>query len=141
MIRGRYERGATIITSDRDEDELGTLFGDLASAAMDSAPPSRARRDRDDRGTQFPQPRTRRSRGKKKNGKETRSSLSTKTVAITLVVPGPHPVRARSRVHVDDNGRSLWPSRGRSESPSFHTHHARIAAVRSEADPDLPIAL
>lgn len=37
VIRERYERGATIITSNRDPDELAELFGDalLASAAMD----------------------------------------------------------------------------------------------------------
>ncbi len=37
VIRGRYERGSTIVTSNRDVAELGTLFGDplLASAAMD----------------------------------------------------------------------------------------------------------
>jgi DNA replication protein DnaC len=37
LIRMRYERRATIITSNRDVDELHTLFGDplLASAAMD----------------------------------------------------------------------------------------------------------
>ena len=37
IIRLRYERGSTIITSNRDTDELHQLFGDplLASAAMD----------------------------------------------------------------------------------------------------------
>jgi len=37
LIRQRYERGSTIITTNRGTDELGTLFGDplLASAAMD----------------------------------------------------------------------------------------------------------
>ncbi len=37
IIRQRYERGSTIITSNRDPEELGQLFGDplLASAAMD----------------------------------------------------------------------------------------------------------
>lgn len=37
IIRARYERGATIITSNRDDEELGKLFNDplLASAAMD----------------------------------------------------------------------------------------------------------
>jgi len=37
IIRERYERSATILTSNRDSDELGELFGDplLASAAMD----------------------------------------------------------------------------------------------------------
>lgn len=37
IIRARYERGSTIITSNRDREELATLFGDpiLASAAMD----------------------------------------------------------------------------------------------------------
>lgn len=37
VIRQRYERGATIITSNRDDQELAQLFGDplLASAAMD----------------------------------------------------------------------------------------------------------
>jgi DNA replication protein DnaC len=37
VIRGRYERGAIIVTSNRDEHELFPLFGDplLASAAMD----------------------------------------------------------------------------------------------------------
>jgi len=37
LIRLRYERGSTIITSNRDTDELAELFGDplLASAAMD----------------------------------------------------------------------------------------------------------
>ncbi|MCA9856538.1 MAG: IS21-like element helper ATPase IstB [Dehalococcoidia bacterium] len=37
VIRERYERGATIVTSNRDPEELGELFGDplLASAAMD----------------------------------------------------------------------------------------------------------
>ena len=37
VIRTRHERAATIITSNRAEDELGQLFGDplLASAAMD----------------------------------------------------------------------------------------------------------
>lgn len=37
VIRRRYERGSTIITSNRDVSELGVLFGDplLASAAMD----------------------------------------------------------------------------------------------------------
>lgn len=37
VIRLRYERGATVITSNRDEQELHALFGDplLASAAMD----------------------------------------------------------------------------------------------------------
>lgn len=37
LIRGRYERGATIVTSNRAVEELYPLFGDplLASAAMD----------------------------------------------------------------------------------------------------------
>jgi DNA replication protein DnaC len=37
VIRGRYERAATVVTSNRDEEELYPLFGDplLASAAMD----------------------------------------------------------------------------------------------------------
>lgn len=37
IIRQRYERGSTIVTSNRDEEELGLLFGDalLASASMD----------------------------------------------------------------------------------------------------------
>lgn len=37
IIRQRYERGSTIITSNRDTEELAALFGDplLASAAMD----------------------------------------------------------------------------------------------------------
>jgi DNA replication protein DnaC len=37
VIRQRYERGAIVITSNRDEEELARLFGDplLASAAMD----------------------------------------------------------------------------------------------------------
>lgn len=37
IIRLRYQRGALIITSNRDVEELGSLFGDplLASAAMD----------------------------------------------------------------------------------------------------------
>ena len=37
VIRLRYERGATVLTSNRDEEELHALFGDplLASAAMD----------------------------------------------------------------------------------------------------------
>lgn len=37
IIRARYERGSTIITSNRDVTELGALFGDplLAAAAMD----------------------------------------------------------------------------------------------------------
>lgn len=37
LIRGRYERAATIVTSNRSVDELYALFGDplLASAAMD----------------------------------------------------------------------------------------------------------
>jgi DNA replication protein DnaC len=37
VIRLRYQRGAIIITSNRDAQELGALFGDplLASAAMD----------------------------------------------------------------------------------------------------------
>lgn len=37
LIRGRYERGATIVTSNRAVEELYALFGDplLASAAMD----------------------------------------------------------------------------------------------------------
>lgn len=37
VIRLRYERGATVLTSNRDEPELHKLFGDplLASAAMD----------------------------------------------------------------------------------------------------------
>jgi len=37
IIRQRYQRGAIIITSNRDLDEVGELFGDvlLASAAMD----------------------------------------------------------------------------------------------------------
>lgn len=37
VIRLRYERGATVLTSNRDEQELHGLFGDalLASAAMD----------------------------------------------------------------------------------------------------------
>lgn len=37
IVRRRYERGSTIITSNRDVNELGLLFGDplLASAAMD----------------------------------------------------------------------------------------------------------
>ena len=37
IIRHRYERASTIITSNRDPQELGALFGDplLASAAMD----------------------------------------------------------------------------------------------------------
>ena len=37
IIRARYERGSTVITSNRDREEIATLFGDpiLASAAMD----------------------------------------------------------------------------------------------------------
>lgn len=37
LIRLRYERASTLITSNRDTDELARLFGDplLASAAMD----------------------------------------------------------------------------------------------------------
>lgn len=37
VIRERYERGSTILTSNRDHEEIGELFGDplLASAAMD----------------------------------------------------------------------------------------------------------
>ncbi len=37
IIRSRYERGSTVITSNRDAGELGSLFGDplLAAAAMD----------------------------------------------------------------------------------------------------------
>jgi DNA replication protein DnaC len=37
VIRLRYQRGALVLTSNRDVDELGSLFGDplLASAAMD----------------------------------------------------------------------------------------------------------
>ncbi len=37
IVRLRYQRGALIVTSNRDADELGALFGDplLASAAMD----------------------------------------------------------------------------------------------------------
>jgi len=37
VIRERYERGSTILTSNRDSVEIGELFGDplLASAAMD----------------------------------------------------------------------------------------------------------
>lgn len=37
IIRQRYEKGATILTSNRDPEEIGLLFGDplLASAAMD----------------------------------------------------------------------------------------------------------
>lgn len=37
VVRLRYQRGALILTSNRDVDELGSLFGDplLASAAMD----------------------------------------------------------------------------------------------------------
>jgi len=37
VIRERYERGSTILTSNRDSEEIGELFGDplLASAAMD----------------------------------------------------------------------------------------------------------
>ena len=37
VIRLRYQRGSLILTSNRDVDELGGLFGDplLASAAMD----------------------------------------------------------------------------------------------------------
>jgi DNA replication protein DnaC len=37
IIRGRYERSATLITSNRSAPEMGELFGDplLASAAMD----------------------------------------------------------------------------------------------------------
>lgn len=37
LIRLRYERASTIVTSNRDTDEMADLFGDplLASAAMD----------------------------------------------------------------------------------------------------------
>lgn len=37
VVRLRYQRGSLILTSNRDADELGSLFGDplLASAAMD----------------------------------------------------------------------------------------------------------
>lgn len=37
IIRHRYEKGSTIVTSNRDDEELGLLFGDplLASASMD----------------------------------------------------------------------------------------------------------
>ncbi len=37
LIRGRYERGSTVVTTNRAVDELYPLFGDplLASAAMD----------------------------------------------------------------------------------------------------------
>lgn len=37
VIRARYEHGATVVTSNRDPEELAELFGDplLASAAMD----------------------------------------------------------------------------------------------------------
>jgi DNA replication protein DnaC len=37
VLRGRYERGSIVVTSNRDEEELYPLFGDplLASAAMD----------------------------------------------------------------------------------------------------------
>jgi DNA replication protein DnaC len=74
VIRGRYERGATIITSNRDEDELGTLFGDplLASAAMDRL--LHHAHVIAIEGPSYRNPQPRRSRGnKKKNAKEARS--------------------------------------------------------------------
>lgn len=72
VIRGRYERGATIVTSNRDVAELSALFGDplLASAAMDRL--LHHSHVLVIEGESYRNPKSRASGGTSKNGKEAR---------------------------------------------------------------------